>query len=63
MDARNKQIEEQNALITQSEAEIARNIHLIERKQTQIDQLNKKISQMMTKTEGVSGCTQDNSLT
>ena len=54
MDVQNAHIEEQNALITQSESEIARNNHLIERKQTQIDQLNKRIAQMMTKTEGVS---------
>jgi len=37
------------------DSEIARHNTLIERKQTQIDKLNKKIDQKLSKMEGVSG--------
>ena len=50
----NEAIQKQNSLITMSEAEIVRNSALIERKQTQTDQLNKKILLKISKMEGVS---------
>ena len=43
----------QHKLTSHSEAEITRNNALVERKQTQIDQLNKKIDQKLSKMEGV----------
>ncbi|KAL5473502.1 hypothetical protein EMCRGX_G027992 [Ephydatia muelleri] len=48
----NEAIQKQNSLITMSEAEIVRNSALIERKQTQTDQLNKKILLKISKMEG-----------
>jgi len=47
--------QQQNKLISHSGAEITRHNALIERKQTQIDQLNKKIDQKLSKLELVSG--------
>ena len=54
MEDMNTSIQQQNDLITKSEAEIGRNNALIERKQTQIDQLNRKIKAKMSKLGGVS---------
>lgn len=54
VDEQNDTIQQQNNLISKSESEISRNNALVERKQTQIDQLNKKIGQKMSNTEGVS---------
>lgn len=50
----NEAMQKQNCLITMSEADIVRNSALIERKQTQTDQLNKKILLKISKMEGVS---------
>lgn len=47
-------MEQQNLLISRAEAEIIRNNAFVERKQTQIDQLNKKIEQALSKLGGVS---------
>ena len=54
LDDQNEALQKQNNLITTSEAEIVRNSALIERKQTQTDQLNKKILLKISKMEGVS---------
>lgn len=54
LDDQNETLQTQNNLITVSETEIVRNSALIERKQTQTDQLNKKILLKISKMEGVS---------
>lgn len=45
-------MQKQNNLITKSEGEISRNNALIGRKQTQIDQLNRKIKDKMSQNGG-----------
>ena len=47
-------MDRQNKFRSQAESEIGHNNALIERKQTQIDQFNKKIAQKMNKMDGVS---------
>ncbi len=54
MDDINNAIQQQNEQITKSEGEINRNNALIERKQTQIDQLNRKMKDKLTRLGGVS---------
>ena len=55
LDEINNSIQQQNDLISKSEGEINRNNALIGRKQTQIDQLNRKIKDKLTRSGGVSG--------
>ena len=54
VDEQNAAMQNYNTLISRAEREITKNNALVERKQTQIDQLNKKIDQTMSKLGGVS---------
>ena len=54
LDEQKESLQKQNELISQTDVEITRNNALIERKQTPIDQMNKKITQKLSKMEGVS---------
>lgn len=53
LDEQNAAMQQQNKLISRSEAEIVKNNALVERKQTQVDQLNKKIDFATSKLGGV----------
>ncbi|KAH9504072.1 Coiled-coil domain-containing protein 40 [Bulinus truncatus] len=52
-DVLEKQIAEQNAIITKSEQEIVKRNAVIERKQNQVDSMNKKLTQMIAAAGGV----------
>ena len=54
LDEQNAAMQLQNNLISKAEMEITKNNALVERKQTQVDQLNKKIDQTLSKLGGVS---------
>ena len=49
----NKLVDDRNAAISHSEAEIVKRNVIIERKQSQIDQINKKIDKILTDRGGV----------
>jgi len=62
LDEQNTNIQKRNILISSAETEMVKNQSRIERKQTQIDQLNKKIGVIAAETGGVSSiaaCTQE----
>ena len=54
LDEQNTSIQKRNTLISSVETEMVKNQSRIERKQTQIDQLNKKIGVIAAETGGVS---------
>jgi predicted nucleic acid-binding Zn-ribbon protein len=54
LDEQNAAVQQHNKLITRAEMEIVKNNALVERKQTQVDQLNKKIDFATSKLGGVS---------
>ena len=56
LDEQNAAMQQQNKLISTAEMEITKNNVLVQRKQPQVDQLNKKIDLTTSRLGGVSCC-------